>query len=1704
MKTFVCAKKTQFNILLPVLLAAVSVIPKANAGCGNITPSFTYTLNKTCGLPVQAKIANTSTGTSQNVANYVWKVGNKIIATHTGKKSLLYVFTTPGTFKVTVIATDTSKTLCRDSSSQTITISAATPPIKNSVGSFVYDPIWENCITSPFSPDSFGMTVAPNDTLKNYKIIWGDGSTDATGSQLLKTQSIYHKYSTLGQFNIKIISKVGSCIDTLQGLVVNERQPVASLQGPPTGKNYGCVPYTVRFVNMSPIASPNTKFNWDMGDGNTYSLPSTTNNDTLYHLYKKYTCNGTVSLTATNACGSSIATWTPIQMGDKDTAIIAPQNPNNCDLATPFKFDNTSQNRYCVTPNPRKYNWIWGDGTSSGWSTSNASQTKSFTARGIYKIQLIDSNSCGMDTAEYLLKIDSLPRVNAVANPYSGCMPLMVHFKDLSSGMFNTRTWNLADSPDTSGNWSSDSLPVHTYKASGTFKAVLALANKCGVVKDTVSIRVNQKAKASFSPIAGGCYPYTATFSNTTTEWFSSGTTYKWIFPDGTTSTLKNPASKVYTSTGNYTVRLISMDSCGNDTATQTFKVYGKPPMTISLVSPIACQKNAIDFSHKTSYSGNTVTWDHGDGTSFGSYTGDTVIAHSHMYDSAKSYTSKVYISDVNGCKDTQTYNVVIKANPTPAFTLNKTDGCGPLTITTTNTSVHNGGGVFSSLKFNWNYGQGSKSKAKDSTIKYAASKTRDSIYTLKLVVTNSFNCKDSISKTVTVYPKPLSKFTLSSTDGCGPLSISTLNASKPYDTGSIAIMKFAWKFGNVNSSKRDTSIVFPASKTKDSLYTVRLIANSEHNCIDTSSQTVRVYPKPKAVFAMSSNSGCRPLNVGFSNTSTPYDTGSINIMTFNWNFGNGTTSTLKTPAVTYNAISKNDTVFSIRLIASSEHGCKDTAYNNATLRPAPVANFITDKVSGCSPLAVTFSNKTLNGNSNKWFVNGVLASTATNPVLTFKGKYFFDSVITVALTSSSAFGCFGDTFKKTITVLGRPMAQYRVDQDTSCFPDATQFFNQSLSGYSYVWNFGNGTTSTQINPKLLFTKSKSPFKDSTYNISLTTKGANTCVDTFKGKVNILPYPIPQFTASIKEGCSPLTVSFKNTSINAKSVFWVFGDGYKSTMSNPVHTFDNNGLSDSIYTVMLYSYSLDCVDTVSMKIKVNRKPYAFNQADQAKACETSVSFKSLAQRAVSVKYNFGDGTSSTLPVVSHSYTPSPYQDTNYQVTMIAWSSAGCTDTFVRTIVIPQKLSVDFKDSAMVLCPVAYVKFENRSKGAIAYLWDFGDNIGSTTKNPVHEFSKPGTYRYKLIAFDANGCVDSLTSINTIKVEQRPKAKFDYKPVNYRMPTSNLGTFTDKSESALPITYSWDFDDMTGFPATSTAQHPTHLFSDSGYFNVNLIVDNGACKDTALANIRVEPPYPVPNFNVDKVEGCSPLSVTFNNSSKYSDSFTWYFGDGQRSAQKHPTHVYKQPGVYTVRLVAYGPGGEEMLEKIDLINVISTPFTFFNYAPDNTFLPNAIISTRNLSTGAVGYKWEFIRAATGEVVFSSTDLEPHYTLTDTGYYHIRLVSTNSYGCPDTMEVKNAVLANPKGLLHIPDAFTPNKDGLNEVFMPSLFNVKPDLYVFRIFNRWGEKVFETNNPNQGWDGFYKGQECQEGVYSYKLQAAFFNGEEINQGGICTLLR
>ena len=253
------------------------------------------------------------------------------------------------------------------------------------------------------------------------------------------------------------------------------------------------------------------------------------------------------------------------------------------------------------------------------------------------------------------------------------------------------------------------------------------------------------------------------------------------------------------------------------------------------------------------------------------------------------------------------------------------------------------------------------------------------------------------------------------------------------------------------------------------------------------------------------------------------------------------------------------------------------------------------------------------------------------------------------------------------------------------------------------------------------------------------------------------------------------------------------------------------------------------------------------------------------------------------------------------------------------------------------------------------------------------------------------------------------------------------------------------------------------------------------------------------------EGCAPLKVMFRSLADVADSCLWYFGDSGYSSLKNPVRIFDDAGEYRVVMQVTSSGVKS--EYSAIITVHPKPLAKFEIAPENAVLPRDEISFHNYSEGANKYRWDFGDEMTSDL------FEPRHSYRKYGNYNVKLIATSENGCSDSVVIYNA-FSSSGNYIEFPNAFIPNPTGpsggyystksdeASQIFHPVFSGVTD--YQLRIFTKRGILIFESNDVNYGWDGYYKGQMCDPGVYVWKVRGNFINSGQFTKVGDVTLLR
>jgi PKD repeat protein len=858
----------------------------------------------------------------------------------------------------------------------------------------------------------------------------------------------------------------------------------------------------------------------------------------------------------------------------------------------------------------------------------------------------------------------------------------------------------------------------------------------------------------------------------------------------------------------------------------------------------------------------------------------------------------------------------VFAQNPSASFTSNVFSGCAPLSVDFTNLSTN-------ATSYLWSFGNGNTSVLQDPTTVYLT----PGFYTVTLVAINNANgLRDTLTATnfIHVVDDPLPDFTAAPLVGCA--GSNTIN----FNNLSTNATSYIWDFGDGTFSTQANP---QHSYSNPGVYTVKLIARNAFSCTKVKVRLayITIVPNPPAAFTVNQQSSCDPSTVFQFNATTP------GAVSWQWNFGDGNTSSIQNPTHVYGAQGTYD----VSLIVTNSSGCTDTLVQPAYINigASLVPTFSVNSQTGCPPFNAQFTCTVPNATSWSWDFGDGTTSTSQNPshLYTSSGQF------TVTLSVTTSTGCNGSaTYPASITVDALPVPSFTTGTSTGCSPVQVSFSNTSTNAVTYLWDLGNGTTSTDVNPVVTYTAS------GVYPVTLTATSVNGCQVSYTDSNAVT---VNDITAVVngtpRIGCAPLPVTANGTSTpTAVSWSWDFGDGTTASGQSVSHVYSNIGN----YTVTLIATSAaGCTDTVVKPafFKVVDDTTIYTVPDTMLVClpPGAVSFTDPTIGSNSWTWYWGNGDSSTVKNPSYTYTSPGI----YTVSLVTGMAGGCTQ-HINPIAIVEVVPFIISPITSVItspCGPYTVQLDNQTLNVASYLWDFGDGNTSTLQNPLHTYANPGTYTITLQLTSVNGCLVSLSTTVTFGHTN---------PITASATQMCLGSAVNfnLTPSAAFTNAVWDFGDGN----TSNALSPSHIYASTGSFQVTVsVTDTNGCVFSYSFPSLIEVSDPQPSFQVNQpITGCAPFTVQFDNTSTGATSYLWYFGDGDSSSAVSPSHTYTVAGVYTVTLIATAPGCSDSVVQVNYITV-NAAVSNFSFTPATGCLPLTVTYT-DLSTSPVSWFWDF--------------------------------------------------------------------------------------------------------------------------------------------------
>jgi gliding motility-associated-like protein len=1337
-------------------------------------------------------------------------------------------------------------------------------------------PFFSVNINEGCAPLQFGIqnnSIAVDAPIVSYAWDFNDGS-------LLDTnQNVSHTYYTSGSFLISLIvtDSLGcsSSLTAVQPIIVYKPDARFSSQG----LRYSCsTPFSVNILNNS-IGTPPMTNNWSFNSNNH----STVDLNTVLNQPGAYDLELTVS--DSFGCVDTLTVPNYINVGSTNTSMVIPDSTCR-NLAETFT---------AIGLNASSYVWDFGDGQSaSGRVVSHA-----YAYPGLFSVMLVVNNAGGCnDTLIQNIRVESVI-ADFTSSPHFACeAPMVVNFQDQSVGNIVSWDWGFGSKLGNATSNSTQQNPTDTIMVPGIYDDTLTVTTAFGCTNRMIKYANDSLiiAQADFTmDVEEGCAPLVVNFTNATLP-TSNIALVGWNFNLGALNmglnTQMNP-SYTYTVPGVYQVKLIVTSLLGCQTEViKTIKVGSPQNAAFHLDTNIACGSYLVSCFNTSTNSSliNSFEWNFGDGT------------YSDVYQPQHLFRDTGYLDislsvGYNGCFDTTVVDsaIYIKA---PILSYNYAVNCDTPNIVTFSPSSLGG------TNFSWDFGDGSPIDSISWSVTHQFAPT-DSSYNVvfhgadsntgcsytndrqvnirylqgKLISSDSLICKGEqvISSTTT------------SVNTYGPVEWATNGFSNLFEAGDTAIFTYNQKGVN----------------------TVNAIVHDINGCADTMSLDMFVY-KPVARMSASSNVGCTPLSVQFSDISLS-DT---NIVSWAWNFDDGTTSSLQNPAHTFT-----------------------------------------------SPLNETFN---------------------------------------VSLMVTDTFGCVTSVQIPSFIQTKKPNAFFNVDDVELCAQDTVKFYNVPVGDYAYVWNFGDGDTSSLYEPNHLYQAGGN------YSISLQVTDTFGCSNSFSRPNIIQVHSIPDanFTANkLSTTCYPASVVFTNSNSKANTQVWEwsFGDTVGTVFTNGTvaqHLYQKPGL----FTVSLKGTTMfGCSDSVRKTHYVNiQGPTAQIDVNPLYGCvdeQLNFDVTGTNPSAEIFTWDFGDGN---LQTVKHPKGPIPHSYSSaltYGVTMLVSDSSGqCikTDEVDINIVLVES---GFTMSKNEGCTPVKLNLKSTAVGANNQLWIM-DKLNSYVGNQITvNLVNPGLQKIDLVVWN-----DSLTCSDTLSkwVEVFP------------LPTivTSPDTFVCMDESTQLLasgasTYSWSPSDGLSKPNIS---NPILTSTQDMKYTVTG-TDSNNCVNTASINVSVV-----------------PIPVVFD----FPENMTMYQGTEFR------------------------------------VPVSTSADVFYHWVSDG-----------------------FLSCDSCAEPFVMPDVTTEYTL----------IYGDTFGCfvSDTSFVAEVI----DFTVFIPNSFSPNSDGQNDIFMAETDGVEGLMYMY-VYDYWGNLVFENTNLDTGWDGTQNGQLCSSNTsFVYKMKFIGYSGKTAEYMGTVNLI-
>jgi len=1677
------------------------------------SPEAGFSMNDSaaCSAPFTISLSNTTTAQGLNNLTYTWLFPGGNPDTATGFVPPAVTYTNEGSFDISL--TVTADNGCSDTYTQANAVT---------IGG----------VTADFSMDTL-VCVGDNVAFQNLSVggasmfEWdfdctNGGTTDATD------QNPSFAFATAGTFCVELraINPAG-CSDTVQRTITVLAAPQAAFI---LDDDVLCtLPATVTATDVS---VGGTSRNW----GLTLGTPSSFSDSIIA---VNYTGGGIkpICLTVTNGDGcvstfcDTVIIETPVMDFTADTL-------EGC-TPLPVQFTDNSSAIDPIT------SWAWSFDPASGASPSTSTQQNpqiTFTEDTTYTVTLAIMTNSGC--ADTLIRTDYIragtpPTVDFVVDDSTPCVRAPVQFDSQFEDPDWEYAWDFMYDGVTLNQMSSQADPTFAYPDTGTYSVALEITNNgCSVLFVRTDYIEVQPPRAQFAIDNSIQCTNPATF--TFTDESADAHTWEWYFDGTLFDTTAAPAPFTFSANqpGTFPVKLIvtnTLTGCIDSTTSQVS--IGEPLAAFSTTDTFGCRPYEVNFTNASQDATSFLWWF--EGTPSG-VTG-TGADPSHVYGTNGVYTVGLIAQDGFGCTDTliqQQYIEVV--GPTANFVTADTAGCIPHPVSFSDASIpYNNIPI---TAWNWNFGDAASSSNTSSLQDPNHTYDNPGRYGVTLSVQDSMGCSDTLTLADIIYvTHPSPDFAVDDSSTCPGNTLSFTNLSEG------AGLTYSWSFGEGGSS---TQVDPTHSFASPGYYSITLTATDFHNCVDSITKIDFIEVDSFAADFSGDNlfSICPPLPVSFTDASVP----AANIVGWQWNFGDGgQIVTQQNPDHIY----LDPDSFDVSLIVEHEDGCRDTAVkDNYVIVSGPNGSFSFSPTEACPGDTITFrlvaeraSEFELEYSLIEPDLDIVPADPTTGDTLIIKHVYYMPGEHCPKVVAADNQACRIELPSMgCITIKEPPTARFDFGTGSGCVPFNPTINELSSAGDTNIiawnWNFGDGATATAQNPVYVYPN------PGTYTLELMVEDANGCRDT--SQLTTVAHGLPSADLAVSDtlNCAPFGVTFDDLSTGDAPIVawnWDFGDGNTGSTENPAHTYQQDGL----YSVsLLVTDANGCVDSIEYLDLIRlRHPQASFEGDSLFGCHPfPISLFSTSQSDTSfMAYEWCLFNSGTQVNCSNGAVDSIDYLLNdpgiYDVQLIATDALGCSDTAfvagyveVQETVIPPNIeiySVSVLDDNSL-----HLQFENYPlndfKAYHIYRMDNGGNyvqVATISNQSTTEFidqdaaldCSQNSYCYRVVSENLCDAVSPLEQAQThCSIELSTMAGIDQITLMW---TPYMGWGQVQAYEV----YRANSYDTNAVSLIATVAGNTLSFTDTNTFcreqinyRIRAIEQGGnghvSYSDTSgTSPIHLEPTETAHMVTATVVAdsyielqwgdypGYKPQTYLLYRSADAGG--TWeeigQFPATERTAEDYDVLVDTFSYAYRVQVVD-SCGDVSPFGRVGKSILLEAYLPAGENAPRLSWTPYL-----NWERGVARYEIEVLNDATGQfeqvgmVQGDATSFVDNETKFDQPFYCYRVRAYELFG-NEAVSLSNEDCAVFRPALYTANAFTPNADGINDVFTiggPNLQEV-----TITIFDRWGKEVFQSFSLDVGWDGKFKGRACPEGVYVFQVNGTGYNGTKVNRTGTVTLIR